>query len=56
MRRSLTITVAILLTLGFVASGCSSDKKSDTATTGTSTEHDRPRRSPAPSPCRPRRR
>ena len=35
MRRSLTITVAILLSLGFVASGCSSDKKSDTATTGT---------------------
>ena len=37
MRRSLTVTVAILLSLGFVASGCSSDKKSDTATTGTST-------------------
>ena len=37
MRRSLTITVAILLSLGFVASGCSSDKRSDTATTGTST-------------------
>src|SRR4029079_11079168 len=37
VRRSLTITVAILLSLGFVASGCSSDKKSDTATTGTST-------------------
>ena len=37
MRRFLTITVAILLALGFVASGCSSDKKSDTATTGTST-------------------
>lgn len=38
MRRSLTITVAILLTLGFVASGCSSDTTSDTATTDTSTE------------------
>jgi len=38
VRRSLTITAAILLTLGFVASGCSSDKKSDTATTGTTTE------------------
>jgi len=37
VRRSLTITVAILLSLGFVASGCSSDKRSDTATTGTST-------------------
>lgn len=37
MRRSLTLTVAIVLTLGFVASGCTSDKKSDTATPGTST-------------------
>ncbi len=37
MRRFLTITVAILLSAGFVASGCSSDEKSDTATTGTTT-------------------
>ncbi|MGZ4708052.1 MAG: molybdate ABC transporter substrate-binding protein [Acidimicrobiales bacterium] len=35
MRRSLTITVAILLSLGFVASGCSSDTSSDTGVTGT---------------------
>ncbi|MGZ4786149.1 MAG: molybdate ABC transporter substrate-binding protein [Acidimicrobiales bacterium] len=35
VRRSLTITVAILLSLGFVASGCSSDTSSDTGVTGT---------------------
>jgi molybdate transport system substrate-binding protein len=38
VRRFLTITVAILLSLGLVASGCSSDKRADTATTGTSAE------------------
>jgi molybdate transport system substrate-binding protein len=38
VRRILTITVAIVLSLGFVASGCSSDKKSETSTADTSTE------------------
>ena len=37
MRRSLTIILAVVLTLGFVAAGCSSSKKADTATTGTTT-------------------
>jgi len=35
MRRFLTLTLAIMLSVAFVASGCSSSKKSDTATTGT---------------------
>jgi len=35
VRRSLTVTLAVILSLGFVASGCSSSKQADTATTGT---------------------